>query len=443
MSLLIMLSIFANKIRLLFVPALLWFALFGTPLVVAAQSAESLSLTLTPPLFQVTQAPGGVWSSVLRVVNTNKFDLAVTASVQDFRPDGETGNALLGERGGPNDRHLMSGWFTLPEGEIVIPRGTTGEIPFTIAVPEDASPGGHYAAIIVATRPGQLDGGSGAGISSGVTSLFFLRVPGDVVEEGAIRDFYAEKSIAQSPSARFALRFENTGNVHLVPEGTIVITNMWGKERGRIDINKVNTFGNVLPESTRKFEFVWEGEPSIFEFGRYEAVATLVFGEQSRQTVYRTTYLWVIPWKQVLPIFLSLALFVWFVTWSVRRYVKKALELERERLGLSSRDDAPVSHARSVAAPAFPKDKEPRVTLAVLRRPLVEESLDLRSAHTPSARVSQRDGVHVARKSWLVRNRAVVAFAIIFAIGLGMIGWYFVEVFRAERAYYMEQVKGK
>ncbi len=435
-------SIFANNIRFFFVQSLVWLALASTPFVVAAQSSESLSLTLTPPLFQVTQAPGGVWSSVLRVVNTNKFDLAVTASVQDFRPDGETGNALLGERGGPNDRHLMSGWFTLPNGEIVIPRGTTGEIPFTIAVPEDASPGGHYAAIVVATRPGQLDGGSGAGISSGVTSLFFLRVPGDVVEEGAIRDFYAEKSIVQSPSARFALRFENTGNVHLVPEGTIVITNMWGKERGRIDINKVNTFGNVLPESTRKFEFVWEGEPSIFEFGRYEAVATLVFGEQSRQTVYRTTYLWVIPWKQVLPIFFSLALFVWFITWSVRRYVKKALELERERLGLSSHDDMPVFPARSETPSSFAKDKEPRVTLAVLGRPLARTSLDLR-ANTAPQRVSSQGGARVSRKGWCARNRAVVAFAVIFALGIGMIGWYFVEVFRSERAYYMEQVKGK
>ena len=312
----------------------------------------------------------------------------------------------------------------------------------TIAVPEDASPGGHYAAIVVATRPGQLEGGSGAGISSGVTSLFFLRVPGDVVEEGAIRDFYAEKSVVQSPSARFALRFENTGNVHLVPEGTIVITNMWGKERGRIDINKVNTFGNVLPESTRKFEFLWEGEPSIFEFGRYEAVATLVFGEQSRQTVYRTTYLWVIPWKQVLPIFLSLALFVWFITWSVRRYVKKALELERERLGLSSRDEVPTPHSRFATPLTFSKDKEPRVTLAVLRRPLVDASLDLR-ANTPSRRVTEQGGARVSRKGWLVRNRAVVVFAVIFAIGLGMIGWYFVEVFRSERSYYMEQVKGK
>lgn len=311
-------------------------AVFLTPTLLFAEETGSLSMTLTPPLFQVTQAPGGSWSSVLRVVNTNDFDLAVTATVQDFHPDGETGNAVFstGQPAAPGDTHLMSGWITVPSGKIMIKRGTTGEIPFTISVPSDADPGGHYAAILVATDQGSKFSGSGAGISSAISSLFFMRVPGEVIEEGAIRDFYAEQTISQSTDGRFVLRFENDGNVHLVPEGSIIITNMWGKERGRIEINRVNTFGNVLPKSTRKFEFDWHGESNLFEFGRYKALATLVYGESGRQSVSRVAYFWVIPWKQVLPIFGGLLFFVWVVTWSIRRYIRKALLLERERLGI-------------------------------------------------------------------------------------------------------------
>jgi hypothetical protein len=403
------------------------------PFAAFAQGAASLSMTLTPPLFQLTQAPGSSWSSVIRVVNTNDFDLRVGATVEDFRPDGETGNAVFAHVGvsAPTDTRLMSGWITVPSGDIVIKRGTTGEIPFTISVPIDADPGGHYAAILVGTRgeDGQFSG-SGAGVSSAISSLFFLRVPGEVIEEGAIRDFYAKHTMVQSPDALFALRFENKGNVHLVPEGSIVITNMWGKERGKIDINKVNTFGNVLPDSTRKFEFDWHGEANPFEFGRYKALATLVYGENARQSVYRVTYFWVIPWKQVLPLLLGLGAFLWFLTWSIRRYIRNALLLERARLGLPP-EPAHPRHGKATPTPA--------VTLAVLRRPFEEE--------VRKERALERGGAHghprKHRKSWVERHRTVVGFFVVLALGFSLIGWYFAEVFQDERAYQMQQVKGR
>ena len=166
-------------------------------------------MTLTPPLFQLTQAPGSSWSSVIRVVNTNDFDLRVGATVEDFRPDGETGNAVFAHVGvsAPTDTRLMSGWITVPSGDIVIKRGTTGEIPFTISVPIDADPGGHYAAILVGTRgeDGQFSG-SGAGVSSPISSRFFLRVPGEALDQGALRDFYAKHTRGPSPDPLFALR---------------------------------------------------------------------------------------------------------------------------------------------------------------------------------------------------------------------------------------------
>lgn len=403
------------------------------PAVAFAQNTGSLSMTLTPPLFQVTQAPGSTWSSVLRVVNTNDYDLRVTATVMDFRPDGETGNAVFSNTAvaAPTDTHLMSGWFSVRGGDILIKRGTTGEIPFSISVPANADPGGHYAAILVGSHQEEKFSGSGAGVSSAISSLFFLRVPGDVVEAGAIRDFYAERSVVDSPDTQFALRFENTGNVHLVPEGSIIITNMWGKERGKININTVNTFGNVLPGSTRKFEFDWHGEPNIFEFGRYTALATLVYGTDARKTVYRTAYFWVIPWKQVIPLGIGLGGFIWFITWSIRRYIRKALALERARLGISEDHHAPAHHTKHPAS----RSATPTLTLEILRRPLVE---DVQPTHRGEK------GAHhhkKKQKSWIVRQQKVIGFFLIVFLGFGLIGWYFVEVFHSERSYQMQQIK--
>jgi hypothetical protein len=448
-----------NIAKILFASLLLsTFYLLPTAVLAASADADSLSLTITPPLFQITQSPGTDWNSMLRIVNANSYDLVVSASATDFHPDGETGNAVLEETppADPSDTRRMSGWIRLPEGAITIPRGKTADIPFTIRVPVNADPGGHYAAILVGTAPGDKQGGSGTSVSSKVTSLIFFRVPGEVTEEGDIRDFFATERMVATPDASFSLRFENKGNVHLVPQGEIIITNMWGKERGKIVINERTTFGNVLPQSTRKFAFDWHGESNPFEVGRYRAVATLVYGDEGRKTVYRTTYFWVVPWKPVLGIIGGLIAFFWFMSWSVRRYIRKALALESARLGMKEeygisnreyqKNNHESSHIATLSAPALkvPVDKTPAVTFAILRRPFVEGALNLRKdTLTKAAAATSRESQYSIYRAWVKRYRSFVLFICVFIIGLSLIGWYFVEVFQSERAYQVKEIRGR
>ena len=411
-----------------------------------AADTTSLTITVTPPLFQVTQAPGTDWHSQLRVVNSNNYDITVRVGAQDFHPDGETGNAVLeeGSKADPSDSRRMSGWIEVPPGDLIIKRGSTAEVPFTLHVPVNADPGGHYGGLLVSTRPGDLVGGSGAGISSGISSLIFLRVPGDVVEKGSIRDFYTEHNVIQSPDAHFILRFENEGNVHLVPQGEILITNMWGKERGKVNINESSTFGNVLPSSTRKFEFAWnEIDPSPLEVGRYKAVATIVYGTEGRQTVLRTVYFWIVPLKPVATIFGSLFFFIWFISWSIRRYIKKALRMERARLGMNEEEF--VTHRKGATSPQI---AQPPLTFTALKQPLREASLELSRAKRAERGSSER--AYAAKpetkktKSQVTLLRAyrpVIVFTFVLLTGISLITWYFVEVFQDERAYHVEQIR--
>jgi hypothetical protein len=380
---------------------------------------------------------------MLRVVNANPYDIVISATVTDFHPDGETGNAVLEHvpPGSAVDTHRMSGWIDITKGEITIARGKTAEVPFTIRVPLDADPGGHYAAILVATSPVGQVSGTGTSVSSAITSLFFMRVPGDVIEEGAIRDFYATESFMQRAAGSFVIRFENKGNVHLVPQGEIVITNMWGKERGKILINEQNTFGNVLPRSTRKFAFNWSGESNIFEFGRYKALATLAYGEDGRKTTFRATYFWVIPIVPVLSVLGSLIAFFWFVSWSLRRYIRRAILLERARLGIT--DDLPLP--KSTTKPQAHTPNMPQVTLEVLSRPLVLGMRDLKpQAQSIPQQKQQKTGSSTSLYiEWVKQYRAFFLFLLIFLIGSVLIGWYFVEVFQSERAYQVKELKDK
>lgn len=431
----------------------IWIALFclffAMPALSFAADGQSLTMTVTPPLFQVTQVAGSDWKSQLRVVNTNNYDIVVTVVPKDFHPNGETGNAVLEEtpRAEPTDSHRMSGWIEVPESELVISRGATVEIPFTIHVPPNADPGGHYGALLVSTNPGTAKGGSGSSISTGITSLIFMRIPGDVVEKGSIRDFYTEDSIIETPFAHFILRFENEGNVHLIPQGQIVITNMWGKERGKVLINESSTFGNVLPRSTRKFEFAWnEVDPSPLEVGRYKAVATIVYGVDGRSSVERTIYFWIVPWKPVAGILGTLLFFIWFISWSLRRYIRKALEMERIYLGMSEEEFA-LHRAGKPIAEAVQKPLKSTNTIAMLKRPLAAEPVTLGQKRSPAqAQPMQKTEPQKPTPKftpWLRRYRPVIVFAAVVLTGVSLIGWYFVEVFRDERAYHIEQIRPK
>ena len=255
---------------------------FGIPEWVRAQasSANGLALTITPPLFQLSVGPGESWSSSITVVNSNPYDITVYARPLEFEAQGEEGHGLFSaisydKDGNPSS---LAGWITTYESPIVIPREQTKQIPFTVTIPEDASPGGHYAAILIGNQPPKTEDETAINVSSSIASLMFVNISGEVVEKARIREFSVDELLYQVPEALFTLRFENLGNVHLQPQGAITINNMWGKERGKIAINANSEFGNVLPGTIRKFSFTWKGDPSLYDIGRYQAEASLSFG---------------------------------------------------------------------------------------------------------------------------------------------------------------------
>jgi hypothetical protein len=160
-----------------------------------------------------------------------------------------------------------------------------------------------------------------------ITSLFFARVAGDILESGDIREFTTTHTYLSSPEATFELRFENKGNVHLQPQGDIRITNMWGEERGIIPINQNSHFGLVAKEQIRKFTFTWKGEWSISDIGRYTAIATLGYGTDSKQFASSKTIFWVIPFKLLFGIVIFFTIFFAVSTWLVRVYIRHTLAM--------------------------------------------------------------------------------------------------------------------
>lgn len=308
---------------------LIFLLLFFIAPVATVLAADAVTLSVSPTLFEMSAAPSQEWKSTVRVINVNDFDLTVYTDVVNFAPKGEGGDGLfLPVFANETQGKTLAEWVRISREPIVIPKQQSIDIPFSVLVPADANPGGHFAAIIVGTKPPIMEPGAPrVQTSQMVTSLFFVRIAGDVVESGSIREFTTTKSFLTKPEVNFELRFENNGNVHLQPQGDIRIYNMWGQERGVIPINRQSHFGNVLPNSIRKFNFVWTGEWSLADIGRYSAEATLAYGTDVRQFVSNKTFFWVIPLKEFSLIALGIAVSIYVVVWLVRLYVRRMLIL--------------------------------------------------------------------------------------------------------------------
>ena len=411
LTLKIMISIFPNRITRL--PVIALALVLFVPTMTLAQ--ESISLSVSPTLFDMTASPTQDWSSNVRVINANEAPLKIYTDVVNFRPDGEGGRGSMSpvlddERNGST----LAEWITVTDTEQLIPAEQTVAIPFTIDVPEDAAPGGHYAAILIGTRSFDATQGTAqVETAQVVTALVFLRVAGDIQETGQIRDFTTSRLVSEVPAMDFSIRFENTGNVHLQPQGNITITNMWGRERGILPINQNSQFGNVLPESIRKYNFSWSGDWSFADIGRYKAVATLAYGEQTKRFTDSTTMFWVIPWRALLLVLAIVVGLVWFVVWGIRLYIRRMLQLAGVTPELR-RDNRNKLHPSSVSITA----------------PLEEGILDLRSGlRTGNGSLLQR--LFVLAKSYKVF--LVICGALVIFIALFIC--YLVLALSTERGY--------
>lgn len=298
----------------------------GAPSLLLAQ--DSVSFSVSPTIFDMTANPGQQWQSTVRIINANPFELVVFINVVHFVPKGEAGvPRFVPLTEGVTEQPTLAQWITT-DRKITIPAEKTFELPLKIQVPADAPPGGHYAAVMVSTKP--TDGGTedtNVKTAQVISSLLFLRVTGDVSESSSIRSFRTASYILSRPETDFEIRIENKGNVHVQPQGEIKIYNMWGQERGVVPINQQSIFGNVLPQSVRKYSFTWTSEWSVTDIGRYTAVATMGYGVDSRQFMTANTSFWVVPWKIILVFITVIVAFIAFLSWAIKLYVRKMLML--------------------------------------------------------------------------------------------------------------------
>jgi hypothetical protein len=318
------------KYKKIFFTILMLF-LLAVPDLVKAENNSALALTITPPLMKLDLGPGESLATAIKVVNNNNYPVSIYAKAVDFTDNGSGGVKFLNQSDSASTESksiYLSQWIDLSQEKQDIQPYQTATFSFSVDVPLDAQPGGHYAAILIGTNPpGETEKGTEIKVSSYVSSLILLRVAGAVEEKGTIREFTFSPRLYHGGEGNFRLRFDNLGNVHLAPTGDIKIFDMFGKQKGEIPVNVTNdSSGNVLPKSERTWDdFKWSDD-DFFLINRYRAELSLSFGDEAKQTEYATFFFWGFNWRAIIIIagsfLVALLLIIIFVRFYIRRSVK-------------------------------------------------------------------------------------------------------------------------
>ena len=289
----------------------LFLAAFFLPSRVLAQTGAGFSVS--PPTFEMAANPGDVLANTVRVENLSDTATTISVDRRNFTALGEEGAVGLTEE---ETSFSLASWISVEPEVATIPPRQSHTFRFTISVPQNAEPGGHFGSLVFKTggaKPEQ----TGAALAQEVAALVLLRVAGKTEEAASLAGF-STKNFWEYGPVDFEIRVKNEGNVHLRPTGTITITNIFGQKVADLVVEP----RNVLPGAVRKSVVSW---PEKNLAGKYTATLYLTYGNQGKTLTASTTF-FAFPYK-VGGLILIALLAAGFLIWKGRRRIKAAFQV--------------------------------------------------------------------------------------------------------------------
>jgi hypothetical protein len=320
---------------------------------------DASALTVSPPTYEIGVDPGQSVTTGLKVFNETTQGGTFYFDTQNFTARGEDGEPDFAQETTKTD---LASWIQVPPSIDLAPNELK-EINFSINVPANADPGGHYAAIFLTTSPGAPGGGAGSvGLTGKIGSLVLLRVSGNIVEEGKLSSFSVgnKNNFYDRLPVDFNIRIENPGTVFIKPSGKITISNIFGLKSAELTVNigkmpdgNYKPVGNILSNSARKFESSWiksdfgsapnnffdelKFELANFALGRYTAKLDLAYGAKNDKKIAGSLVFWVFPWRIILVGFVMIAVVLLLLIGGIRKYNRWVIKMARESLEKESK----------------------------------------------------------------------------------------------------------
>lgn len=268
-----------NNIKTILILKTISVVVLGFIFLPAPVSAQSVSLSLTPPILEAVVKPGKDVTQTYTLTNSAN-ETVVMVNVVPFGAFDEFGNVALGEDLQKYDPYNTRFWFKVVSPKISLgdkfslAPNTSQDIKLKITIPEDALEGDYYFTLIFQTKAGESLGvnqGSISQVKIGSNILLTVSGEGMVDLQSKVEEFSGPKLIDSFSPLPYTARVANTGGSFFKPEGEIAIASWFGK--------KTLTLAplNVIAKSIRQINCI-EGEkiipcglPKGFLLGPYKA----------------------------------------------------------------------------------------------------------------------------------------------------------------------------
>lgn len=310
----------------------------GANLALAAYPVEKISLdpakqdfVVGPGKQEFVLSPGETIETEIIVSNRMGEERTFNVGVEDFKGSRDPNQTVIFLGKDDSSPFSLKKYLKFENKSFTLQNGYRARIPVTVKIPDNAEPGGKYGVLFVSTvkpyeeRTGEngVKGGIPIEIRSGV--LFFVRVPGDVKEDGRLADFKILNSkpvYGSGEEINFQLLFENNGSIHLDPYGTLSISNISGQEVKKTEIDPWFS----MPDSLRSREISITTDSLV---GRYTAKVNVYrgYGDPSDPVSYdeKTLTFWVVPWSKIFYLFVII-----FIVILVFKWFRKNFEFKRK-----------------------------------------------------------------------------------------------------------------
>lgn len=282
---------------------------------------DSAGITLIPAMIEEAADPGGTLTQILKITNESEVDKEYFLYTKNIKGVNAGGAPLFAEENSEKTGFELTDWLVIQTEPLKVPAFSTVELPISINVPLDATPGSHFGGVFVSVEPPKLRE-IGAGVGYEVASIISIRISGDIIDTARIRSLSTDKLLYGTKDVQFTARIENQGNILIRPRGPLTITSVFG---GKPEVMTVNeNLAGVFPGTARDINFTWSAEG--FGFGKYEAILALAYdGKDGQKTIDATVIFWVFPIKVMVGILLTIIVVVFLGYALTRYYINQAI----------------------------------------------------------------------------------------------------------------------
>jgi hypothetical protein len=226
-------------------------------------------ITLSPSSTTLKVDAGSTQQGSMKV--TNDGDVSYSFSVY-ARPYGVS-NELYEPDFTKNQQNTgVYKWVQFDQTKYQIQPGQTVEVRYTLRVPADVAPGGHYGVLFAETDEKGLES-TGVARKKRVGDLLYVTVNGTYKTKGNFKEFILPFWQTHAPVVSSA-RIENAGNADFRAKVSTTAKDLFGRTKYTYTGDPI-----ILPGTTRLVEMKWELAPN---FGLFKVTQTVEFLDQKQ-----------------------------------------------------------------------------------------------------------------------------------------------------------------